>query len=148
MAELETEGFGIYFKPEFWAALDDNKKEQLQVYMEAYETFVQRELKYHSLWKRYGATDSYHHVVSKAARAQFYLEGAEDESDPIDLINYTAFLIRNVRAGRLTNTVRMEEMLVIAIADEDIKAGDQVVINLVNGRLARCSTSKTPATDG
>lgn len=101
MANPDVEGFAIYFKPEFWAACDDNKREQLAVFMQAYEIFSEREGKYKSLWQQYGAVDSYQHVRSKAARTQFYLEGHEDESDPIDLINYAVFLVRNVRAGRM-----------------------------------------------
>lgn len=131
MAELETEGFGVYFKPDFWAALDDNQREQLRVYMEAFEVFNEREKKYHSLWMQYGAVDSYQHVRSKAARTQFYLEGHEDESDPIDLINYTAFLIRNMRAGRIrgdvARTIRM-------VAQEDIKAGDLMEVDPATGK--------------
>lgn len=99
-----TSSFHVYFHRGFWDSLDDNEREQLAVYMEAFETFQEREKKYHSLWMQHGAADSHHHVTSKAARTQFYLEGVEDESDPIDLINYTVFLIRNVRAGRFTNT--------------------------------------------
>jgi len=95
-----------YFKNSMWAQFDDNEREQLEVLMEAFVLFQAREQKYHSLWQQYGAVDSYHHMMSKSARCQFYLEGVtDDESDPLDLINYSAFLIRNVRAGRIKNSV-------------------------------------------
>src|ERR1035437_354201 len=106
---------------------DQNEMEQLEVYLEAFGVFVERELKYHSLWKQYGAVDSYHHVTSKAARSQFYLEGTEDESDPLDLINYTAFLIRNMRANRIHNSAKQSRA--IELTDRER--------NLIRSALAR-----------
>lgn len=118
--------------------LDENEAEQLAVYLEAFRVFTEREEKYRSLWKQYGAVDSYHHVTSKAARTQFYLEGFEDESDPIDLINYTVFLIRNVRAGRIRNEAEQTRpATAIATAQEHIWAGDMIEIDLSTGKAVR-----------
>jgi hypothetical protein len=107
------------FDAEFLArrASTDNEREQLRIYMEAFFIFREREAKYHSLWQQYGAIDSCHHMKSKVARCEqalettLYFPGGTavpvelrshfDEGDPIDLINYTAFLIRNMRAGRI-----------------------------------------------
>lgn len=111
----EINDYGVIFK----RPLDENETEQLMVLLEAFGVFQEREAKYHSLWMQYGATDSYQHVRSKAARTQFYLEGHEDESDPIDLINYTVFLIRNMRAGRIHNTTEAPNWLLL-LPDEEL----------------------------
>lgn len=89
-----------------WLELDENEREQLGVLLEAFGVFMEREQKYHSVWQQYGAVDSYHHITSKAARCELYLNGSGDENDAIDLINYGVFLIRNMRAGRVRGAQR------------------------------------------
>lgn len=116
-------------------ASSDTDREHLSLLMEAFFIMRERNAKYHDLWKQYGAVDSYHHVTSKAARCQFYLEGTEDESDPFDLINYTGFMIRNIRAGRMHNTA--ERRVAIGIAGEDIRAGDEIIIDPETGKVIK-----------
>lgn len=104
--------------------ITDNEWEQLGIYFEAFRLFMEREAKYRSLWKRYGAADSYQHMNSKMARSQFLLEGlTDDQDDPLDLINYTVFFLRNLRAGRLTNTVDRREVpenWLLLLKDEEL----------------------------
>jgi hypothetical protein len=124
-----------YFKKSEWEQFDDNEREQLEVLMEAFVLFQAREQKYQSLWQQYGAVDSYHHMKSKTARCQFYLEGVtDDESDPLDLINYSAFLIRNMRAGRIKNSVD-ERGPLLGVALEAIPAGSNVELDLDTGKV-------------
>ena len=91
----------------------ENEWEQFNIYIEAFQLFLEREAKYNSLWMKYGAADSFQHMRSKLARTQFLLEGfTEDQDDPLDLINYTAFFLRNFRAGRIKNTADGGDMVV------------------------------------
>lgn len=115
--------------------------------LEVFGVFQERERKYHSLWKQYGAVDSYHHVTSKAARTQFYLEGIEDESDPFDLVNYTLFLIRNMRSGRIHRELGDSAKVVEAwrVVDrwwtEEPAAAEYRVVELSDG--SRCTQRRT-----
>jgi hypothetical protein len=117
----------------------DNEWEQFNIYIEAFQLFMEREAKYNSLWMQYGAVDSYQHMRSKVARTQFLLEGfSEDQDDPLDLINYTAFFLRNLRAGRIHSQTETDpDTQAVAIALEDIKAGETVLVDFETGRLRR-----------
>ena len=96
----------------------DNEWEQFNIYIEAFQLFMEREARYNSLWMKYGARDSLHHMNSKVARTQFLLEGfSEDQDDPLDLINYTAFFLRNLRAGMITNTALPDDSGDVVITD-------------------------------
>lgn len=79
--------------------------EQLGVYIEAFDIYRERQERYHDLWKEAGARDNAHHAKSKALRIDAELRGlgdvAPDLDDCLDLINYAAFTVRNVRAGRI-----------------------------------------------
>lgn len=85
----------------------DSELEQLNVLLEAFGLFQERNARYNDLWKEGGTPDSLHHMKSKHARTQ--ASGATDTpeqqlerlDDPLDLINYTVFYILNLRAGRL-----------------------------------------------
>jgi len=64
---------------------------------------------------------------SKTARAQFFLEGSEDSDDSIDLINYTAFFVRNMRAGRIRSTASSDRPVELTVKER----------NLIRSALAR-----------
>ena len=84
--------------------LSKTDEEQLLVLQEAFEKFQERNKKYKDLWKKGGWLDSAHHIRSKSERIVNLLStGATLEEaelhieDAVDLINYAAFFIRNVR---------------------------------------------------
>jgi len=79
--------------------IDDNLVAQFLVLMEALELFRVRDPHHKSLWKEYGASDTAFHCKSKALRLN--VAPPEHLDDALDLINYAAFTIRNVREGRL-----------------------------------------------
>lgn len=80
--------------------------EQMKVYIDAFEIFVERNERYEDLWKQYGWMDTLTHVRSKALRLvrKFWREDPEQEDetlldDALDLVNYATFFIRNFRSG-------------------------------------------------
>lgn len=86
--------------------------EQFMVFMEALKVMADRNEKYKDLWKQYGANDNLMHMRSKLDRTmrEFDDDALSGENfdpenfdfdDPIDLLNYTVFFIRNVRDGRV-----------------------------------------------
>ena len=84
--------------------LPATEAEQLLVLQEAFEKFQERNKKYKDLWKKGGWRDSAHHIRSKSERIVHLLSEPSDDSDAelfiedaIDLINYAAFFVRNVR---------------------------------------------------
>lgn len=104
MADKASDLFCILAARRSELELDQNEWDQLMVYLDAFRVFIEREAKYHSLWKEYGAKDTAHHVKSKGLRLKTQVEadGLEaDYDDAFDLINYAAFTVRNIRGGRL-----------------------------------------------
>lgn len=78
--------------------------EQMDVFREALELFEQRNNSddgYSDLWKEYGWEDSLVHMRSKLRRVEqrFRNLTSQDLDDALDLLNYTVFFIRNVRAA-------------------------------------------------
>ena len=71
--------------------------DQFKVYMEALDIYVEREATHGGLWKESGAADTAFHLKSKALRISNNLDNLDDA---LDAINYAAFTVRNVRAGR------------------------------------------------
>jgi len=81
----------------------DTNRQQLAIFLDAMHIFQERNAKYGDLWKEYGWRGNLLHVQSKAARVRkVWWDGKdpfghnEDCDDAYDLINYTAFFIRNV----------------------------------------------------
>lgn len=88
------------------AATPDNI-EQMQCLAEAMEIYQERERVRGGLWKEAGAKDSAHHLLSKARRVAFAVEHDAPEAvydDALDAVNYAAFAVRNMRAGRIQPT--------------------------------------------
>jgi len=75
---------------------------QLMVFWEAMNIYEQRNNLYEDGWRTYGWRDSIHHMRSKLGRL-FKMFGDDmrekNLDDAHDLLNYTAFFIRNVRLG-------------------------------------------------
>lgn len=82
--------------------LSDTNVEHFQVLWAAMNLFDNRNSRYRDNWRRYGWRDSLHHCRSKLSR-MFSLFGSDDPNkdldDALDLINYAAFFIRNVKDG-------------------------------------------------
>lgn len=80
---------------------------QLAVLAEAMGIYQERESVRGGLWKAAGAKDSAHHLASKSRRITYALDHATPTAvidDGLDAVNYAAFAVRNVRAGRLVST--------------------------------------------
>lgn len=88
--------------------------EQMEVLLQVFAKFVERNAQYKDLWRNGGPRDSANHIESKAARIQHFTRMIADidwslsevdapVDDAIDLINYAVFYIRNVAGARLTN---------------------------------------------
>lgn len=78
--------------------------EHIAVFERQMELYVERDTLHQGLWKDYGAADNMLHIRSKFLRAQGLSQRGEHGAaikELEDLINYSAFFIRNVRAGRL-----------------------------------------------
>jgi hypothetical protein len=91
----------------FFADLEPTDAEQVGVLVEAFRKFQEKNAKYRDLWKQGGWMDSAHHIRHKGARVAMLLtsdasltEAETMEEDAIDLINYCAFFIRNIREAR------------------------------------------------
>lgn len=77
---------------------------QMQVLVEAMFIYQEREAVRGGLWKEAGAQDSAGHLRSKGMRVKHAIDHAMPEAgldDAHDAVNYAAFYVRNVRAGRL-----------------------------------------------
>jgi len=85
--------------------LTETNVQQMVVYLEAFELFVQRNSTYEDLWKDYGWMDTLTHLRSKSMRLvrKFWRESPSTDKilldDAMDLINYAVFFVRNFRAG-------------------------------------------------
>lgn len=87
-------------------ASDDNR-DQLRVLAESMHLYQEREKVRGGLWKVSGAGDSAHNLKHKGLRVAFASDQAMMEAaldDAHDAINYAAFFVRNVRAGRLNES--------------------------------------------
>lgn len=85
----------------------ENNVAQMQVLVEAMFIYEEREEARGGLWKEAGAKDSAHHLGSKARRITFAVEHNKPDAvvdDGLDAVNYAAFAVRNVRAGRIEST--------------------------------------------
>jgi hypothetical protein len=89
--------------------LDEDDLEQLEVMVEAFLLYLEKNGKYANLWKEGGHMDSAHHVRHKGARVGMLAtqplaappnKPQEFIEDALDLINYSCFFVRNVRDGR------------------------------------------------
>lgn len=87
---------------------------QMQVYHDAVAIFEARNAVHNDLWKSDGADGSIEHMRHKMARIRKIrgdwdlIDGPDDEdfveamiTEALDLLNYTVFMIRNLRDGRL-----------------------------------------------
>lgn len=82
----------------------DDNRDQLRIMAESLTVYEEREKVRGGLWKISGAGDSAHNLKHKGLRVAFASDQAMMEAavdDAHDAINYAAFFIRNVRAGRL-----------------------------------------------
>lgn len=84
---------------------------QLIVFLQALRTYDSRTSAYGQVWKQYGALSNLLSVARKTDRIMsswWHEEGEkpvlhkDNLDDAIDLLNYTAFFIRNAREGNLT----------------------------------------------
>lgn len=88
---------------------------QGEVFVAATDKYVERNQQYRDLWKQDGVMGSLEHVRHKTSRVRWALELAHEdkglfsmtdsdiaqvEDDIIDLINYAAFTLRNLKGGR------------------------------------------------
>src|ERR1044072_6965104 len=77
----------------------ETNQKQMETLLRAFKIFLERNELRKDLWRRAGWRDSLHHIESKTLRIADLDEGesvAEYIDDALDLINYTAFFIRNV----------------------------------------------------
>lgn len=77
--------------------ITDNLIEQMQVFVEAFDIFTERDPHHKSLWRYYGTEDCLLHVRSKLGR--FMVDPPTHLDDGLDLLNYATFAIRLVREG-------------------------------------------------
>ncbi len=76
--------------------------DQVKVFWEAMNIFEQRNNLYEDGWRTYGWRDSIHHMRSKLGRLlKMFGDDMPEKNldDAHDLLNYTAFFVRNVRSG-------------------------------------------------
>jgi len=85
--------------------IDEGDREHLEMMLEAFLLYKQKNAKYKNLWKVGGWWDSAHHIRHKGLRIGGLLEGFKEDHNPseriedaLDLINYCLFFVRNVRA--------------------------------------------------
>lgn len=85
--------------------LSEGDMQQIEVMLQAFMVYKDRQARYKDLWAEAGARDNAHHAKSKALRVDAELRGMADSppdlDDCLDGINYFAFTVRNVRAGRI-----------------------------------------------
>jgi hypothetical protein len=77
----------------------ETNAEQMAVYLEAFEIFVERQSDYRDLWKASGSANNLMQAKSKVARMEVATAEKVRVDSGIDLINYGAFFVRNVRDG-------------------------------------------------
>jgi hypothetical protein len=84
---------------------DDAHVEQFRVLMEAFDVFMERNARYRDVWKGSGYRGSLFDLRKKITRMwSVFWQGHPDEKakecdDALDVINYAAFFVRNVRDG-------------------------------------------------
>jgi DNA-binding SARP family transcriptional activator len=86
--------------------LNDNTRKQFTLFLKAMRIFVDREEVHHSLWAEFDEGDAAHHMRSKLMRIQHALSFIDLPDNPdriynvmddaLDLMNYTAFLMRHL----------------------------------------------------
>lgn len=85
-------------------AVNEENCAQMQVLVESMFIYQEREAVRGGLWKMAGAMDSAGHLRSKGMRVKYAVDHDMPEAgvdDAHDAVNYAAFYIRNVRAGRI-----------------------------------------------
>lgn len=139
-------GFVKALDDSYMLSLSTTEQEQLYIFAESFEIFRERNKKYKDLWKEGGWLDSVHHIRSKAARLATLLSGvatlpdAETHLDnALDLPNFAAFFVRNVRSARLrqpleSDGVKDKEKTLYAVAL--IEEGQQVEIDMETGQVS------------
>lgn len=83
--------------------VEDNEtnNEQMCVMLEAFAVFLERQEDYEDLWAESGSANNLLQAQSKVARMGVAKARLETKTDSgLDLINYAAFYVRNVRQGR------------------------------------------------
>lgn len=108
---------------------------------EAFEKFVERDRHYQGLWRKRGWRDSLHHIESKSQRivhlGQLQVYEHSDllvaVDDALDLINYSAFLIRNIR-DPLPPASRQGHPFFRAL--RDIKINEEVAVDFRSGTVS------------
>lgn len=76
---------------------DENANQQFAVFMKAMRIYVEREGVRGSLWAQFDEHDAFHHMRSKLARIEHSIMNHKATiDDALDLMNYTAFLIRHI----------------------------------------------------
>lgn len=83
-------------------ATTETNVEQMEVMLSAFEIYLDRQRTYKDLWAAAGSDDSARHCKHKAMRMEILDEVylAERRDTGLDLINYAAFFVRNVKHGR------------------------------------------------
>ena len=74
---------------------------QMAVFVKAMTIYQEREKKHLGLWKDQPLSDTLHHIHSKHARVRAQVVNVKDPDmdDALDLLNYTAFLVRRVEGA-------------------------------------------------
>lgn len=91
----------------------DINDEQMDIFGEAFDLYQERNAVHRDLWKQDGVEGAVEHIRHKLARLKSTMMTtradeltldqmkAQFTEDALDLINYTAFAIRNMRDGRI-----------------------------------------------
>ena len=93
-----------------WEPTETNVK-QMRVMLRAFAIFIERNASYRDLWREGGVQDSINHCRSKLRRMEI-LKLSNDttmrtlfEDSALDLINFTAFALRNLEDPITTTEV-------------------------------------------
>lgn len=90
---------------EQWSSLSHTDRRQLEVLLEAFTKFQERNAKYQDLWIDDDLDDLAANALHKAKRLKMaaqniaQLDPLDFVDDAIDLMNYAAFFVRSARDG-------------------------------------------------
>jgi hypothetical protein len=126
--------------------------QQLAIFLEALKLYNDRTVAYGQIWQQYGAMSNLLNVARKTDRLlNIWWTGDEEELDPdtgkpkpllhkdnlddaIDLLNYTAFFIRNARAANIHGSIPQRPQLV----HREFKCGALYHQTTAGGYCPRC----------
>jgi hypothetical protein len=87
---------------EIRADVTEENSAQMRVLLEAFDIYLERDKRYKGVWKGSGYLGSLFDLRKKITRAWqvFWVgEGDGNIDDGLDIINFAAFFVRNVRSG-------------------------------------------------